>query len=91
MGQRLVKISGSFSGLEETISLSVPVGSEVALRLYEQGLNVSIFVLVPDPAPAEPVPPTERFFVLTESDVMPANFVKYIGSVLEGHVIEVSA
>jgi len=78
--RHIVKIAGTFSALEETVSLSIPGGSEeVALRLYEEGLELSIFVIV-DPVVNEP--PVLRNFLLTANAELPADFVKYVGSLL---------
>jgi hypothetical protein len=95
MSQQLMKVNGAFSGVEVMVTLQPPPGGEeVALRLYENGLDITLWYLVPAPPPADlPVPPP-RTFLLTALPDMPTNFVKYIGSLLangaDAHVVEVS-
>ena len=91
--QTLQKVSGAFVNLGDTVTLTVPEGSlEAALRLYDNGLEIALWVIVGDPVP---VASETRTFQLIEGSSLPANFVKYIGSLLFGgtvdaHVIEVT-
>lgn len=91
--QTLHKASGTFVNLGDTVALTVPAGAtEAALRLYKNGMEIALWVIVGDPMLATM---ETRTFLLLEGNVLPDSFVKYIGSLLFGgtvdaHIIEVT-
>lgn len=90
MKQKLLKVSGSFASLDSSLSLQIPVeGEEAALRLYDKGMTIAIWSTVPDPLTDESM--VTRTFMYISTDELPDNFLKYIGSTANGHIIEVTA
>lgn len=94
MSQVLVSCEGIFTAFPQTISIPIPnLSSEAAFRLHRETMGVEI-IMIANPAI---VSTHMRNFMCIGTDVLPDNFVKYIGTCpfLEGgpivHVIEVSA
>jgi hypothetical protein len=100
---KIQKLSGTFAAVGDVVTIMKPANQQqVALRLYQNTLEVAIFLATNSTDMAEQtVHEFQRFFVAVAADAdLPPTFMKYIGaigfvqadhSVIEAHVIEVSA
>ncbi len=81
--RQLIKSFAGFNNPGDVVSIVLPGNTEtVALRLYQEGLEVSIWALLDLSAPS--AVGTTRFFMLTDTSIVPTNFVKFIGALLFG-------
>jgi len=99
---KIEKISGTFTGIGSTVTLTKPANQQqVALRLYQNTLEIAIFVVTNHPGTEELIANmfNRTFMAVAVADDLPASFIKYIGAigfvqpdhtVLEAHVVEVT-
>jgi hypothetical protein len=95
MAKIIKSYNASFEGINLPITLAIPKGSEeVALRVYREQEELSLFVLIDDSV-AGTGAYTRTFELIGIDEPLPDNYVKYIAtlpfgpSLTQVHLIEI--